>query len=151
MQKIFTLNTLSKEFYSAFPPEDYPEIEHKPSRPYVVLIVAIENNKFALPLRTNIRHDYCYKFKNSSHATNSVTGIDFSKAVIVNNPNFIGDKAEIDDKEYAELSNKYYFVIKKFKTFLNNYIRFRKHGGNDFVARKYKFTTLRYFDAELNL
>ncbi len=27
------------------------------------MVVEIDGNKFALPLRPNIRHNYCYKFK----------------------------------------------------------------------------------------
>lgn len=151
MNKIFTLNKLSDEFYKNYPQNLYPEIEHKPTRPYIVLIVLIGNNKFALPLRTNIRHNYCYKFKSSGRQTESSSGIDYSKAVIVNNPSFIGDPATIDKKEFIELSNKYYFIVEKFVRYLNNYIEFRKNDANELIARKYQFTTLKYFDRELGL
>lgn len=151
MQKVFTLNKLSMAFYEAYPTVKYPEIEHKPSRPYVVMVVDIDGNKFALPLRTNIRHNYCYKFNNTGRNTSSSTGIDFTKALIVNDVNFIGGSTTIDNKEYVELMNKYYFVIKKFKNYLAGYIQYRKSGGNEFVARKYQFTTLKYFDKELGI
>ena len=35
-----------------------------------------------------------------------MTGIDFSKAVIVNNSEYIGDSAEMDNKEYVELTDR---------------------------------------------
>lgn len=151
MQTIFTLNKLSMDFYIDYSSVQYPEIEFKPSRPYVVMVVEIDGNKFALPLRTNIRHDYCYKFKNTGRATNSATGIDFTKAVIVNDAKYIGEATTIDNKEYVELMNKFYFVIKKFKQYLNGYIKYKEDGGNEFVARRYQYTTLRYFDKELGL
>ena len=47
--------------------------------------------------------------------------------------------------------NKYFFVIKKFKQYLDGYIQYRNEGGNEYVARRYKFTTLKYFDKELGL
>ena len=139
------------DFYTAYPTEKYEEIEYKPSRPYVVMIVEIDGNKFALPLRTNIRHNYCYKFKNTGRNTQSSTGIDFTKAVIVNETKFIGDSTTIDNKEYVELMNKFYFVIKKFKIYLEGYIKYRKYGGDEFSARKYQFTTLQYFENELGI
>lgn len=138
-------------FYAAYPITKYAEIEYKPSRPYVVMVVDIDGNKFALPLRTNIRHNYCYKFKNTGRHTQSSTGIDFTKAVIVNNVNFIGVPTAIDNKEYVELMNKFYFVIKKFRGYLEGYIQYRKYGGDDFTAKKYQFTTLKYFEKELGI
>lgn len=151
MQSVFTLNKLSMDFCTAYPTETYSEIEYKPSRPYVVMIVEIDRNKYALPLRTNIRHNYCYKFKNTGRNTQSSTGIDFTKAVIVNETKFIGDSTTIDNKEYVELMNKFYFVIKKFKIYLEGYIKYRKYGGDEFTARKYQFTTLKYFENELGI
>ena len=47
--------------------------------------------------------------------------------------------------------NKFYFIIKKFKQYLNGYIKYKEDGGNGFVARRYQYTTLRYFDKELGL
>lgn len=151
INKSFTLNKLAVQFYSVYSADKYPEIENKPDRPYMVLIVKIEDNTFALPFRTNIRHNYCYKFVNSGRDTKSVTGIDFTKAVIVNKSEYIGDTATIDNKEYVELSNKYFFIIKKFTTYLNGYLRYIKNGGDDFVAKKYKYCTLKYFHKELGI
>lgn len=151
MQKVFTLNKLATSFYTAYPANKFPEIESKPSRPYVVLVIEIQGNRFALPFRTNIRHKFCYKFKNTNRATDSASGIDFSKAVIVNDDNFIGDETQIDNKEYVELANKFYFVIKKFTNYLNGYIEFRTQGGDEFAEKKYQYTTLRYFDKDLGI
>jgi hypothetical protein len=147
----FTLNKLSSQFYSVYSAEIYPEIENKPDRPYMVLIVKIDGNTFALPFRTNIRHSYCYKFANSGRDTKSVTGIDFTKAVVVNKCEYIGKAATIDNKEYVELSNKYFFIIKKFTTYLNGYLNYIKNGGNEYTAQKYKYCTLKYFHKELGI
>ncbi len=151
MQKVFTLNKLSMDFYADYPSNCFPEIENKPTRPYVVMVISIQGNRFALPFRTNIRHNYCYKFKNTNRETDSVTGIDFSKAVIVNDSKYVGDETQIDNKEYVELANKFYFVIKKFQKYLEGYIDFRMNGGDEFIEKKYRFTTLKYFDRELGI
>ena len=150
-QSSFTLNKLSTDFYTDYDAVSYPEIENKPNRPYMVLIITIGKNTFALPFRTNIRHDYCYKFAKSGIVTDSDTGIDFTKAVIVNKANYIGDPATIDNDEFVELSNKYHFIINKFETFLKGYVKHVKNGGNKHTAKKYQYCTLQYFHEELGI
>jgi hypothetical protein len=39
----------------------------------------------------------------------------------------------------------------KFTTYLNGYLRYIKNGGDDFVAKKYKYCTLKYFHKELGI
>ncbi len=151
MQTIFTLNKLSMNFYESYPANVYTEIEYKPERPYIVMVIEIDGNRFALPFRTNIRHNYCYKFRNSGRETQSSTGIDFTKAVIVNDDSYIGEHTTIDNKEYVELMNKFYFIVSKFKQYLNGYKEYRKFGGDEILTRKYRFTTLKYFERELKI
>lgn len=146
MAKLVELRKLSKEFYKAFPHNEFPEMEAKLGRPYVVLLVEINNIKFAIPLRINIRHSYCYKFKTSDRETKSSTGIDFSKAVVISKDNYLGEETEINDKEYLELQEKAFFIINKFKKYVFDYISFKKNGGNVYIAKRYKFSTLKYFD-----
>ena len=149
--KTFTLNRLSNDFYLDHPYNLFPEIEQKKDRPYIVLLIKIENYNFALPLRTNIKHNYCYKFSKTGRETLSATGVDFTKAVVIDKLNYIGEETSIDDKEYLELSKKYYFIIGKFKKYLDGYIDYMKNGGNEFVVKKYQFCTLKYFNKQLGL
>lgn len=149
MAKIVELRKLSKEFYKAYPHNEFPEMEAKLGRPYVVLLVEINNVKFAIPLRTNIRHSFCYKFKTSDRETKSSTGIDFSKAVVISKDSYLGEKTDINDKEYLELQEKAFFIIKKFKKYVTDYISYKKNGGNEYIAKRYLFSTLKYFDAIL--
>ena len=90
-------------------------METKENRPYVVLLVNINDIKFAIPLRTNIRHRKCNKFKTSDRETDSITGIDYSKAVVISKDFYLGKVTDINDKEYLELQQKAFFIIKKFK------------------------------------
>lgn len=116
-------------------------------------MVVIENNKFAIPFRTNVKHKYCYKFINTNRDTNSSTALDFSKAVIVNDESFIGVEAKIDQKEFVELSSKSIFIINKFKNFVSKYKKIMQNPGKN----KYeydlltKYSTLKYFNKELGL
>lgn len=147
----YTLNRLSSDFFKDHNSIDFPEIENKQDRPYMVLVIKIENNTFALPLRTNIRHNYGYKFKNSNRDTESVSGIDYTKAVILNDQKYIGEKAFINRSEYLEIDQYKNSIVSGFKRYLDGYIDFCKNGGNYYSTKRYRYTTLRYFHAELGL
>ena len=146
MDKLIELRKLSDEFYKDFPHDLYPEMESKIDRPYIVLLVQINKIKFAIPLRTNIRHSYCYKFTSSDRKTNSSTGIDFTKAVVILKESYLGKKVEINDKEYLEIQKKKFFIISKFKKYIDEYILFKKNGELKHAAKRYEYTPLSYFD-----
>lgn len=148
---VYSLNRLSAEFYRDYDSTGYPEIENKQNRPYMVLVVKIEKNTFALPLRTNIRHNYGYKFKTSDRETDSCTGIDYTKAVIINDQKYIGDAASINGKEYVEIDRNAHRIIAGFERYLNGYIRFQKNGGTPYDSKRYRYSTLKYFHMELGL
>ena len=120
MNKDYQINLLSSEFYNNYPSYLYPEMELKQSRPFLVLIVKIDGYTFAIPFRTNVRHNYCYKFKKTGRETATNTALDFTKAVIINDLKYIGVTATIDHNEYIELSSKSFFIIKKFKSFIES-------------------------------
>ncbi len=147
----YTINRLSPDFFKDYNPIDFPEIENKQNRPYMVLVIKIENNTFALPLRTNIRHNYGYKFKNSNRETESSSGIDYTKAVIVNNQKYIGEETFINSSEYIEIDRYKNSIVSGFKRYLDGYINFWKNGGNSYSAKRYQYSTLQYFHAELGL
>lgn len=149
MKKYYTLNYLSEEFYNDYNETDFPEIEQKSTRPYIVLLIKINENTFAIPFRTNVKHNYCYKFKNSNRDSDAVTGLDFTKAVIIAESKYIGSPATIDNKEYVELSNKYHFIISKFKKYVDGYLKYINGNGNEFDYKKYKYSTLKYFHKQL--
>ena len=86
--KIYEIKLLSEQFYNDYNISNYPEMEDKQSRPFLVLLVKIDDNTFAIPFRTNIKHKYCYKFTNTNRSTNTYTALDYSKAVIVNDSKY---------------------------------------------------------------
>lgn len=149
--KKYKLNYLTAEFYNQYNSAEYPEIENKSNRPYMVMLIQIENNTFAIPFRTNVKHNNCYKFENSSRPTDSITGLDYSKAVIVNESKYIGAAARINDMEYTELDANYHIIMKQFASFVKNYIKFANGKLNEYQAKKYKYTTLKYFHKELGI
>jgi protein AbiQ len=139
------LRKLGDKFYKDYPKDLYPEFERKKDRPYVVLIISIFENKFAIPFRSNIKHSFCYRFKKTNRKTKSFTGLDYSKCVIVNNQEYLGEIASIDNKEYAELDDRYFFIIKKFKNYALNFIKFLNNPNNEDLQEMFKFSTLNYY------
>ena len=115
------------------------------------MLIQFENNTFAIPFRTNVKHNNCYKFENSSRSTDSITGLDYSKAVIVNESKYIGEATRINDMEYTELDANYHIIIKQFSTFVKNYIKYANGKLNEYQVKKYQYTTLKYFHKELKI
>ena len=145
MKQVFELRKLTKDFYNDYPKTYFPEIERKNGRPYAVLLLQIEGLKFAIPFRTNIRHNYCYKFKSTDRKTTSSTGIDFSKAIVVLKENYLGEQTDINNKEYLELQKRCFFIKRKFEKYVLNFIKVIKREANEYVIKRYKYSTLYYF------
>lgn len=150
-KKDFEIRELSTKFYTLFPASKFPEMLHKQDRPYLVLLVKINNNNFALPFRTNIRHNECYKFAKTTRNTNSSTGIDFTKAVIINDITLLGNSTRINSAEFADLRKNSHKIISKFESYLKNYIHYAQGTKSVFNAQKYAFSSLQYFHSELGL
>ena len=145
------ISYLTEEFYKFYNYDLYPEILKNEARPYIVWLVKIENNIFGIPFRTNISHKSCYKFKKSNRDTQKATGLDFSKAVVLNNEAYIGVNANIDNYEYSELDSKKEHIFKRFETYIKNYIKYAKSNNKKLIELKYKYSTLTYFHRELGL
>ena len=150
MKKLYEIRYLSKEFYELYPSDNYPELENKETRPFLVLLVSINDLKFAIPFRSNITHNYCYKFENSNRVSKSSTALDFSKSIIVKEDIYLDNFAFIDKEEYIELNSKIHFIINKFKKFILTYIKIiESYDENSYKYKNMSYCTLQYFYTEL--
>lgn len=148
----FELRCLSKNFYNDYPHEDFKEMTLKESRPFLVLLIKIKDLTFAIPFRSNVKHDYCYKFKNSNRDTKTTTALDFSKAIIITNEKYLENTAIIDKKEYIELSSKFYFIFHKFEKFVYKYIKTISNSQKHlYEYKRMSYCTLQYFHKELGI
>ncbi len=136
---------LSQEFYNDY--ANCSEIEQKQNRPYIMLIVKIDNLTFALPLRSNIKHKYAYFSDKENHC-----GIDFSKAVVISKQEYIdtNKKPHIRENEFKALENKDYLIALKFKNYLEDYKNAYKVNAKR-LNQKFAYCTLQYFHKELGL
>ena len=55
-----------------------------PFRPYIMLLISINNLLFAIPMRSHITHKHAY----FTDVVNKC-GVDFTKAVVINNKEYI--------------------------------------------------------------
>jgi len=136
---------LSSKFYSDY--SNCPELEQKQDRPYIMLLIKIDNLTFALPLRSNIKHKYAY----FSDKVNNC-GADFSKAVVISKPEYIDTRRipRIRQNEYKALENKDYVIALKFKRYLDDYKKACLVNANR-MQYKFAYCTLQYFHKELGL
>lgn len=143
-EKIYVLSEL---FYNDY--GSYREILKKTDRPYCIATIKIDNLTFAIPFRTNIPHPFAYKFKNSPRSNNS--GLDFSKAVVITSPSYIGEETLIDSYEYALFIQNKTVITNRFKKFLKDY----KTWVTDPVYYKREklimMSSLQYFHLELGI
>ena len=149
MSKKYKISYLSNKFYSDYPFTKFPEFEEKNSRPYVVFLITVQNHNFAIPLRTNMNHKYGYRFKNSERESRNGTGLDFTKAVLVDNSEYIGNNALIDRNEYLEINRKYFFIRKKFEKYVIDYKKYNTGQLNKFKTKAFRYSTLKYYNKEL--
>ena len=138
---------LTKIFYDAY--ADCKEILQKEKRQYCMAMLEVDGILFAIPFRTHIRHPYSYIFQNSSRSKDA--GLDFTKAVVVMKPEFVGEDTIIDSSEYAEFVKRQNIIAKRFDKFIKDYKKWAtdpvKYRAEKIVA----FSALQYFHQELGV
>lgn len=147
---------LTEKFFDSYPASEYPEMMGKKKRGYSCLLIETHYDFFiCIPYRTEIRHKYAYRFKNSKRSKEHRSGLDFTKMIIIKDEGFIDNKeAEIDADEYAETRKNIYQIVKGALIFLEDYIMHcigKEVLNPREYDRRYKFSTLKYFHAELGL
>lgn len=138
---------LTRDFY-----EDYKhcsEIEQKDNRPYAMVLATINNIDFAIPLRSNIKHNHVVWTDKQSRC-----GLDLSKALVITDKNKYIDtttQPHIRQNEFDALRGKEHFIKQKLEHYVNIYTKaLRKRYLTD-KALLCKYSTLQYFHEELGI
>ena len=145
------LRYLSSLFYQKY--KDCSEILSKgETRPYAILLIEVEKQKFAVPIRTHLHKTKdCYE---SNPKTNS--GLDYTKAVVITRDDYIDSKKypEIEHKEYNFIKFKEKEIKLAFRKFVSDYKKdFIRHQKNQNIPKnpRFQYCTLQYFKKELGL
>lgn len=132
---------LTKEFYDDY--RSCPEIEQKIDRPYIMVGVKVGRVRFAVPLRSHIKHKYVLWTDEENRC-----GLDFSKAIVLTKPKYIdrSRKPYIRPNEFNSLRGKERIIEMKMEQYIAAYKKAKQRidvPRNQIICR---YSTLQYFD-----
>ena len=137
---------LTSDFFSDY--SNCAEIEQKPDRPYVLVMLRVDGVLFGIPTRSHIRHEYAY-FTDKENCC----GIDYTKAIVITNKEKYIDKGRhphIRDNEFDALRGKEYQVIQGMKKYIEKYKKAKRRMDIDRNKQLVAFSTLQYFEKYIN-
>lgn len=138
---------LTQEFYTKYNENDYPEIERKLVRPYIMIKVNVNGLDFGIPLRSGIKHNYALWTDKENHC-----GADYSKAVIIPDETYIDDKNPyIRPDEHNALKGKEYLLRTGFEKYIEKYKKALIRIDIDRNKIMCQYSTLQYFHKELGI
>ena len=116
------------------------EILEKENRPYACLSVEIDQKRFAIPLRHSINHPFCFP-------TIRPAGLDYTKAVVLEDPSFISpDRPWIDSKEWNLIKTNENKIYRDFSKYIRQYKRALRHPDNPRSRIYIQYSSLNYFN-----
>mgnify|MGYP003302618752 CR=1 FL=1 len=134
---------LSNAFYDKY--ETCDEILKKRSRPYVCLLIKIDEVTFAIPFRHHIAHEHAF-------FTYDDCGIDYTKAIVLSDPSFVSDSVpQIEQKEFNALKGKDHLIVNGMRKYLGLYKKAVQHSDNPHYSKILRFSSLQYFHKELGI
>jgi protein AbiQ len=138
---------LTPVFYSAF--KDCKEILVKQQRPYYVVLLDIGTERYAIPLRSHIRH------RDSFIADGKESGLDFSKTVVITEMRYISSSpVTIRQQEFNFLKQHEYAIKSRFTAYVKRYKKQAAHhikNPSSPLPAFCAYSTLQYFHKELGI
>lgn len=115
------------------------------NRGYGIVVIEINNGMcFGIPLRSHLRHRHGFK-------TIGDKGLDYSKAVLIENAALIGQTFKIPHDEYVKIKDREHFITSRFQKYVERYIVLANRGDNNALQQSYRYTTLVNYHAELGI
>lgn len=125
---------------------------HDKGRGYGIIVINYENLKFAIPLHSNINHNFGFTIK--TYATNNgvtFSGLDYQKALIINDSNDIGCTFRIDISELNLIRRNKLRIESEFSNYVQNYIYLHRTNKQAEINHKYRHSTLQNYKRELKI
>ena len=145
--KSITFFYLTHKFYNKY--KNYKEILYKPKRPYAVHLIEYNNLIFAIPIRSNITHEFSYK---TIKEKNKSKGLDFTKTVIINDLKYLSKQpVRSNQEEYLKLDKNRHFIEKKMLSYLKIYKKALQKPNTNKNKNILSKSTLQYFHKELSI
>lgn len=139
---------LSDEFYKDYPAEKCPEIERSKNRLIMYLYIEIDCISYAIPLRSNIRHQNVVWTDETNNC-----GLDLSKAVVISSENYIDSTKtpKLDREEFRKLVHVRDTVVKLMRKYVKNYMKARRSSRGRSERVYVRYSALQYFEKELGI
>lgn len=150
------IHPLSQAFMSAYPATQYPELMYKRGRPYSCLLIDTHMDYYiCIPFRSHIGHTNSFMFKGTRRSQRSRSGLDYSKIVIIKDASYIDPgPAIVDQDEYHEVQRNLARIAAEATAYVDIYVG-HMMGSNVLdgraFARRYQYSTLRYFHEILHI
>lgn len=145
------LYTLTNDFYNDYPNSSFPEILNPHgNRTYNCIIVEYKNYFICIPFRSNMRHQNGYHFRNTQRSRNNLSGLDYSKIVIIEDSSkyLSTNQRLIDNDEYNEAMSNSTRIISEAVKYIDDYINHNKNIvtlNPQEYRKRYSYSTLLYF------
>lgn len=141
-RKLLKVVFLTEKFYKRY--EKCTEIEQKDYRPYIRIKVVINGVVWAVPLRSNINHEFVIWTDKDNKC-----GIDVTKAVVVENPTLYisNTQPHIRSNEFKVLKQiNEHQVVQKLQQHIKNYKKAKEHPQVPRNKQLLTYSTLQYFE-----
>lgn len=136
---------LTQEFFNDYPYSQYPEIEQKQERPYVLIIVNINNHQFAIPLRSSAKHKWKFALPSKDNSA-----LDFKKAIYISDSKYLATyNNRIRQSDYNYLKGKDKIIEKRFMKYIKEYVK-AINTSDPNKERVVKYSTLSYFSDKVD-
>lgn len=148
---------LSQAFFTAYPPNQFPELMTKDARPYTCLLIEThEDYLICVPFRSSIQHKEAFLFTNTQRSKRTQSGLDYKKAVIIKDGTYIDSTANVvvDNDEYTAMMTNIGSIVENVHKYVQKYV---DHVLGTKVLhpreylRRFQYSTLPYFHPELGL
>lgn len=125
-------------------------------RGHGVVQIQINNLTFAIPVRSNIKHNECLLLEVNRSQDRRVKGmgLDYSKALLIRDSSHVSDDPFVLRSKAAgkKLVGKAEHVAKRFNLYVAKYVKAVRDGNRNILnSDEYRYTTLINYHAEIGL
>jgi protein AbiQ len=137
---------LTEQYYADY--AHCTEMERKPLRPHMIVLVRAMGHDFAVPFRSHINHGYAFWTDRANGC-----GLDYSKAMIVDMARHVDNERRpvIRKEEFKMLIGKEGAIEQGLCRYIELYKKAHLAPENPRNAIILRYSTLRYFHSEIGI
>ena len=153
MHFTYQICCLTDDFYRFVSAQKYSEIMADKKRPYFIMINENYPDVYICsPFRTNVHHKECYRLP--VVIPNTAPAIDYSKTLLLQADDYIGNEMMIDKTQYKKLKSRIATIANEIIEYIDLYQKLVNNPEScktQLYRKKFRYTTLKYFTHHLSL